>query len=302
MSESNEGPVRPSILPGLALATLVAVCARLLHGLLPDGAALLVGEVILAVVLGLLVGNVARLSPVLEPGIRFAYQSVLRVAIVLLGARFAFDQVLAIGGKALLMIVVLMGLALFTAHGLGRLAGVPRRLASLIGVGTAVCGNSAITAVAPVIGARDEDMSYAIATNTIFGTLAVFAYPLLGHALGLGDAFFGTWAGTAVNDTSQVVATGFAYSDAAGEVATTVKLTRNALMGFVIVGMGLAYGGALTTSDAPLRSRLARSLPLFVVGFLVMALLNTVGALDWLSSKIGRDVVADLSIASRFLI
>jgi len=210
--------------------------------------------------------------------------------------------VLAIGGRALVMIVVLMGLALFVAHGLGRLAGIPRRLASLIGVGTAVCGNSAITAVAPVIGARDEDMSYAIATNTIFGTLAVFAYPLLGHALGLGDAFFGTWAGTAVNDTSQVVATGFAYSDAAGEVATTVKLTRNALMGFVIVGMGLAYGGALATSEVPLRSRLARSIPLFVVGFLAMALLNTVGALAWFSDRIGRDLVADLGLASRFLI
>ena len=187
----------------------------------------------------------------LQPGIRFAYQTLLRIAIVLLGARFAFDQVLAIGGRALVLIVTLMALALLVAHTLAHVAGVPRRLASLIGVGTAVCGNSAITAVAPVIGARDEEMSYAIATNTVFGTAAVFAYPLLGHALGLDDAFFGTWAGTAVNDTSQVVATGFAYSDAAGELATTVKLTRNALMGLVIMGMGLAYGAGLRSANMP---------------------------------------------------
>jgi uncharacterized integral membrane protein (TIGR00698 family) len=198
--------------------------------------------------------------------------------------------VVAIGGKAVVMIVVLMSLALLVAHTLGRLAGVPGRLATLIGVGTAVCGNTAITATAPVIHARDEEVSFAVATNTLFGTLAVFLYPLLGHWLAMSNAAFGTWAGTAVNDTSQVVATGFAFSDAAGKVATAVKLTRNALMGAVIVGVGLAYSRGNRSNEArgSLALRLKQSLPLFVVGFLVAALLNTFGAVAWLGRALHR--------------
>jgi uncharacterized integral membrane protein (TIGR00698 family) len=230
------------------------------------------------------------------------------VAIVLLGAQFSFGQVVAIGGKAVLMILVLMSLALLVAHTLGRLAGVPGRLATLIGVGTAVCGNTAITATAPVIHARDEEVSFAVATNTLFGTLAVFLYPLLGHWLAMSNAAFGTWAGTAVNDTSQVVATGFAFSDAAGKVATAVKLTRNALMGAVIVGIGLAYSRSTRNEDGPaaargsLALRLKQSLPLFVVGFLVAALLNTLGAVAWLGRALHRDLAHDLQTVSRFLI
>lgn len=300
------------ILPGLLLAVGVALAARFLHGFLPHAAGAALGEVILAVVLGLAIGNFSRLPGVTGPGIRFSFHTVLRTAIVLLGATFSFMQVVAIGGKALLMIVALMLLALAVAHALGRAAGVPGRLATLIGVGTAVCGNSAIVATAPVIGARDEEVSFAIATNTLFGTLAVFLYPLIGRALGMSDAAFGTWAGTAVNDTSQVVAAGFAYSESAGKVATAVKLTRNALMGGVIVAMGLAYSRAAAVGAGGMVGRgagsgawvkrLKQSLPLFVVGFLFLALLNTVGAVDALSRATGRDIPKALQFIVRFLI
>jgi uncharacterized integral membrane protein (TIGR00698 family) len=296
------------ILPGLLVTIACAIAARLLHGFLPPKAGAVVGEVVIAVLLGLVVGNAITLPGALAPGIRFSFHSLLRVAIVILGAQFSFAQVIAIGGKAVLMIVALMSLALLVAHGLGRLAGVPGRLATLIGVGTAVCGNTAITATAPVIRARDEEVSFAVATNTLFGTLAVFLYPLIGHWLGLSSAAFGTWAGTAVNDTSQVVAAGFAFSDAAGKVATAVKLTRNALMGAVIVGIGLAYsragGGSVAPSGArdSLMLRIRQSLPLFVVGFLLVAILNTFGFVAWLGSLLHRDLAHDLQIVSRFLI
>src|SRR6267378_2790530 len=229
------------VLPGLVVTIVCAITARWIHGLLPAKAGAVVGEVVVAVLLGLVIGNLARLPEILAPGIRFSFHSLLRVAIVILGAQFSFIQVVSIGGKAVIMIVILMTLALTVAHALSRLAGVPGRLATLIGVGTAVCGNTAITATSPVIHAEDEEVSFAIATNTLFGTAAVFLYPMLGHWIGLSSAAFGTWAGTAVNDTSQVVATGFAYSDMAGRVATAVKLTRNALMGAVIVVIGLIY-------------------------------------------------------------
>jgi len=282
----------------------VAVLARLVHGLLPHQFASLVGEVIFAILLGLAIGNLLPLPAAVNPGVRFSLHSVLRVAIVLLGVRLAFTQVIATGAKALIMVVVLMAVALAVAHLFGRLAGIPRKLATLIGVGTAVCGNSAIIATAPVINAKDEEVSFAVATNTLFGTLAVFLYPLLGHALGLSDGVFGTWAGTAVNDTSQVVATGFAYSQAAGQVATVVKLTRNALMAFVIVGIGLLYArwGESGKTSVPFAKRIQQSVPLFVLGFLLMALLNTVGVFQWLAGLTGRNVTSDLTQVAVFLI
>jgi uncharacterized integral membrane protein (TIGR00698 family) len=320
MSEIRASATGPLlVLPGLLLAVAVGVSGRLIHGYLPHGIATAVGEVIVAVLLGLAIGNLIRLPKALAPGIRFSFHTVLRTAIVLLGATFSFVQVVAIGGKALLMVVALMLLALTVAHTLGRLLGTPGRLATLIGVGTAVCGNTAIVATAPVIGARDDEVSFAIATNTLFGTMAVFLYPFIGRALGLDDASFGTWAGTAVNDTSQVVATGFAFSDAAGKVATAVKLTRNALMGGVILAMGLAYarqlaaeaasraaaaGGAATVAAPAIgwAKRLRQSLPLFVVGFLSLALVNTLGGIRALSAAAGTDVTVWLQNAAKFLI
>ena len=303
------------VLPGLALCVLVALLARMIHGALAPGVAAAVGEVILAVLLGLLIGNSIPLPPLFAPGIRFSFHALLRVAIVLLGATFSVQQVAAIGGKAVVMIVVLMTVALLAAHALGRLARVPPRLATLIGVGTAVCGNSAIVATAPVIGAHDDEVSFAVATNTLFGTLAVFLYPILGHAMHLGDPAFGTWAGSAVNDTSQVVATGFAYSEGAGRIATAVKLTRNALMGAVIVLMGVLYRRSRAAEEAANRStsraaapratlwtRIQQSVPLFVVGFLVMAAFQSAGVIRALSDHAGRDLTKDANFWARVLI
>jgi uncharacterized integral membrane protein (TIGR00698 family) len=303
------------VLPGLALSVLIALLARMIHGALAPGVAAAVGEVILAVLLGLLIGNSIPLPRLLAPGIRFSFHALLRVAIVLLGATFSVQQVAAIGGKAVVMIVVLMTVALLAAHALGRLARVPPRLATLIGVGTAVCGNSAIVATAPVIGAHDDEVSFAVATNTLFGTLAVFLYPILGHAMHLGDPAFGTWAGSAVNDTSQVVATGFAYSEGAGRIATAVKLTRNALMGAVIVLMGVLYRRSRVAEEAANRStsraaapratlwtRVQQSVPLFVVGFLVMAALQSAGVIRTLSNQVGRDLTKDANFWARVLI
>jgi uncharacterized integral membrane protein (TIGR00698 family) len=297
-----KSPTPLSILPGLALVSAVALAARLAHDTIPPATGKLVGEVIFALLFGLIVGNVLRIPKFAEVGIAFAFKTLLRTAIVLLGATFSFAAALSIGGRALLMVVVLMALALITAHVLGRVLKVSGRLATMIGVGTAVCGNTAITAVAPVIGAKDEETSFAIAANTLFGTLAVFAYPVLGQALDMSDAGFGTWAGTAVNDTSQVVATGFAYSPSAGNIATVVKLTRNTLMGGVIVLMGLLYAGRGQGTAGSLGFRLRQSVPPFVLGFLGMCLLNTLGVVALASRHLGRDLAVDAQTAARFLI
>jgi uncharacterized integral membrane protein (TIGR00698 family) len=256
----------------------IGAVARLLTGALPG----IISEITVGVLLGLIVGNLLAVGPVFRPGIRFAGAFLLRLGIVLLGARLAFGDILAIGAGSLLMVAAAMTLALGLTMALGRILRLPVRLVALIAVGTAICGNSAIVATAPVIEADDRDVSFAVATITIFGVLAVLVYPFVGHALGLSDPIFGHWAGVAVNDTSQVTATGFAYSEAAGQTATVVKLTRNTLMGPLIMVVGLLYArsGAARSAEGVVqasRLRFVRLVPLFVLGFLALAVVNSVG-------------------------
>lgn len=289
-----------ALVPGLALVFAIAVAAHLAAGFLPSA----VNGVILAILLGLLIRNTFDMPAGLQPGIKFSLQTLLRFAIILLGIRLSFLDVLRIGAQSLAIIVALMASAILLVYLGGRFLKLPPRLALLIGVGTAICGNSAIVATAPVLKAKDEEVSFAVATITLFGTLAVFLYPLIGVALGMSHLFFGTWAGTAVNDTSQVIATGFAYSQEAGEVATVVKLTRNALLGPAIIILGLLWartGGETPSPSGSSRGELRRLGQLgsgahtFVLGFIGMAALNTLGVFP-------QPVVAQVSGASQFMI
>ncbi|CAM2009553.1 YeiH family protein [Acanthopleuribacter pedis] len=302
---SNEGTGIRATLPGLGLVVGIAVLIRGVHGILPDAVATVLGEAVLGMAVGLALGNFLTLPATLEPGIRTAFGTVLKLSIILLGARLSLQQIGQIGGDVLMLIIGLILTALALTWLLSRWAGISPKLGLLIGVGTSICGNTAITCTAPVIAARDEEVSFAIATNTLFGTLAVFCYPLLGHMLHLSEPFFGVWAGTAVNDTSQVVAAGFSYGTVAGELATTVKLTRNALMAFVIVAIGLLVNGGGATSPCGKVSLLAKfrsAVPGFVIGFLVMTLANTLGFFDLLSDQLGRNVVGDFTWVAKFLI
>lgn len=263
------------MLPGLALAVLVAAVAGGIARVLPA----LIGPVLLAVALGLVVANVAKLPPATAPGVAFAARRVLRVGVVLLGARLTFADVAAIGAPTLLVVVLTMSVAFGTVAVASRLAGVPSRLATLLGVGTAVCGNTAIMATAPVVGARDREVSVAVGTITIFGTLALVVFPTIGHLLDLPDEVAGFWIGLAVNDTSQVVAAAAAYSDAALDVAVVVKLVRNALMAPLIALIAwVAAQRRPVDADVGVSARAA--FPTFVLGFLALALARSVGLIS----------------------
>ncbi|MCL6648981.1 MAG: putative sulfate exporter family transporter [Chloroflexi bacterium] len=258
-----------TLAPGLALVLVVALVARGVGRVVPP----VLNEVILALVCGLLVANVLGVPASARPGIRFAVQRILRLGIILLGARLSLGEVLTLGGQALGVVLALMTIALLFAYGVGRLLGLPRRLALLIGVGTAVCGNSAIIATAPIIEAEERDVSFAVATITLFGTLAVLLYPLVGLALALSQPVFGFWAGSAINDTSQVVAASAAYGAVALTTATVVKLTRNALMAPLL--LAIAWWWRRQAGVA--RRGAAGAVPLFVLGFLLLVLLRTLG-------------------------
>ena len=198
------------------------------------------GAVTVGLFLGILVANV-RPTRAFDTGAKLARGWFLPVGIVLLGARLSLADILSTGLGAIVVLIIDIVLVLTVTLALGRALGLSPKLAALIGVGTAICGNTAIVATAPVIKAEERDVSFAVATITLFGTAAVIVFPLIGHALGMSDNLFGHWAGAAVNDTSQVAATGFSYSTEAGETATIVKLTRNTLMVPVIFAVGMWF-------------------------------------------------------------
>jgi uncharacterized integral membrane protein (TIGR00698 family) len=268
---------------GLNLVLGVAILSRYFHTLILDPTLnKTISEILLAVILGLYLRNAIGLGVSLGPGIKFAIQRILRLGIILLGLRLSLQDVAATGVTALLLVTICITIALGLAYATGRLFKVPGRLAALIGVGTAICGNSAIIATAPVIEAKDEEVSFAVATITLFGLIAVVVFPIIGHLAGLSDRVFGLWAGTAVNDTSQVVAVGAAYSSVALNFATIVKLTRNTLMAPLIVLFGIIYqrgqrqrmGNKAVEAS---RLQVSKLVPGFVVGFLILSLVRTLG-------------------------
>jgi uncharacterized integral membrane protein (TIGR00698 family) len=265
--------------PGLLAVVVLAIVAYASTLVLPS----VLGAVTVGLFLGILVANL-RPMPALDAGARLARAWFLPLGIVLLGTRLSFGDILATGVGAIAVLVFDIALVLGAIFVLGRVLGTSSRLAALIGVGTAICGNTAIVATAPVIKADEREVSFAVATITLFGTAAVVVFPLIGHALGMSDVLFGHWAGAAVNDTSQVTATAFSYSLPAGETATIVKLTRNTLMVPVIfvVGTWFATRDAQAIEGPPsaqpkLIASARKAVPPFLFGFLAMALLNSAG-------------------------
>ena len=280
------------MLPGLLACAVVALAARFLELGLDLG----LGTA-LALAIGLAIGSVARVRAVLLAGSAIAARSALRVGIVLLGARLTVQQVIETGASSVLAIVALVSVALVLGTWLAGRLGVASPLSALITVGMAICGNSAILALSPILRAPHRETAYAVSTITLFGLVGVLVLPVLGAALGLSDATFGTWAGLAVNDTAQVVATGYAFSPPAGDVATIVKLTRNlAILPVVLGATWLAVRSASTETSALSAGStwrlMVRAVPWFVIGFVVFAGLRSAGLLD--GALPTGDTLADL--------
>ena len=196
--------------------------------------------VLWAIVIGLLVTNIIGLHPIFRPGV-LTYQFWLKVGIVALGSRFVLGDIVKLGSASLLQILVDMAVAgtiiLVVAH----FFGLSGKLGSLLAIGTSICGVSAIVAAKGAIRARNSDVSYAIAAILALGAVALFVLPPLGHAIGLSDFEFGLWSGLSVDNTAETTATGYLFSDHAGKIAVLVKSTRNALIGFVVLGFALFW-------------------------------------------------------------
>ncbi|MGG2464204.1 YeiH family protein [Streptomyces sp. RGM 3693] len=268
-------------LPGLALAVAVALVATALGRLVP-----VVGGPVSGIVLGVLVAVLVRPSDRMRPGIAFAGRGVLQTAVVVLGAQLSLGQVLRVGVSSLPVMIVTLAACLAAAYGIGRRLGVVRDLRTLIGVGTGICGASAIAAVTPVIGAAEAEVAYAVSTIFVFNIAAVLTFPVLGHLLGMGQHAFGLFAGTAVNDMSSVVAAATTYGGPAADYAVVVKLARTLLIIPICLGLAALARRRARTADAgsagtgqglPGPVRVGRLVPWFLAGFLVLAAVNTAG-------------------------
>lgn len=283
----SEGPAR--LLPGLLLSLLLAVLAFALGRALP-----LIGGAVLGIALGLVVRNALVLPASTTPGIRFSGKYLLQAAVVLLGFGLDLGLVVRTGLSSLTVTLATLAVAFLSAWGLARLLKVPHVLGTLIGVGTAICGGSAIAAVAPILRADEHDTALAMSTIFLFNLLAVLLFPPLGHLLGLSDAGFGLWAGTAINDTSSVVAAGYHYSRAAGDIATVVKLARATLIipiCLVLAGWQLWRAHGRAEGHIALRG----IIPWFIVGFLIASTLRSAGLVP-------EGLLTPLHLAAQFLI
>ena len=262
--------------PGLALAVAIGVLALLLGRWVP-----LIGGPVFGIVLGIVVRNVFAPAARFTPGIQFGGKQVLQWSIIALGFGLSLTQVAKTGLESLWVTLITMSVAFLSARLLGRWLGVHDKLKILIGVGTAICGGSAIAAVTPIIKPDDHDTAFAISTIFLFNVIAVLLFPLLGHLMNLSDLGFGLWAGTAINDTSSVVAAGYSYSHAAGDYATIVKLTRATLIIPVCLVLAFAVAAREKRQHAQAGDAggfsLARIFPWFILWFVVASGIRTLG-------------------------
>lgn len=259
-----------ALMPGVALAGAIAVAAFAAHAIPGVGT---FSPMILAIVIGMAFHNVIGTPARAKPGITFSLRRLLRAAIVLLGLQLTLTQVASVGGSGLLVIAATLAATFLFTIGAGRLLGVDRKLTELIAAGTSICGASAIIATNTVTDAHDEDVAYAIACVTIFGSLAMFGYPALTGLLHLDAPAYGLWCGSSIHEIAQVVAASFQNGQRAGEIGTLVKLARVMLLAPVV--FALAARNRFAAAHAKVAT-VRPPLPWFVLGFIALVGVNSV--------------------------
>lgn len=282
-----------NLIPGLSFSAGIAIVAMLLSSLVP-------GDIIGATVMALLVGM--SFNPILNKykqfnaGVNFSGKMILRIGIILMGVNMNFTEVLDVGKYSLFVMIFTMATAFGAGNLVGKLFKMNWKLTNLLSVSTAICGGSAVAAVGPVIKAKDEDITYAISSTFIFDVITVVVFPWIGMALGMTAAGYGLWTGTAVNDTSSVVAAGYAFSELAGHTAVIVKLTRTLfiipfVLIFSVITERLEAKAEGVHGRAPVNMK--KIFPYFIILFLIVVALRSTGIIP-------NNIVPALSKTSKF--
>lgn len=274
------------LLPGIALLAVVGYAGKVIeqsiaaygkahHLRLPN-----IEYVLWSIVIGVVIANTVGLPKIFRAGVA-TYEFWLKAGIILLGARFILGDILHLSGISFALIFIELLLALTFMTYLGRGFRLSPKLVSLLAVGSSVCGVSAIIATQGAIEADEEDSSVAIAAILALGAISLFVFPAVGHLLHLSDHAYGLWTGLAVDNTAETVAAGTAYSDAAGKMAVLAKTCRNACIGFVVLGYAIYWARKGQAAAIGNKSAfLWKKFPKFVLGFLLISLVATMGTLD----------------------
>lgn len=297
VSETKPAEVRPattSPVPGYVLASGITALAYAVHYLpfppfridAASGARYPVSAAIVAILAGMAIRNLIRLPGSIVNSARSLPRKVIPPAIVLTGAGLNLTAIASVGVRAMMITLACIAAATAASVWLGALTKLWRKTAILIGAGTAICGTSAIVAVAPLIDAEDQDVLLSIGTVNILGLLCMFLLPVVGSMLKLSDQAFGVWAGTSIHAVPQVVAAAFSYSQPAGALATLVKLVRVALLAPFMFVLGVWHSRQSGAGET--RIHYGRLVPLFVWGFLLLAFLNTADLLPGLQFSFGK--------------
>jgi uncharacterized integral membrane protein (TIGR00698 family) len=262
---------------GVAICFAVAGLSVLVEKLIPGD---LLGASIIALFMGTIINSFFH-PDWMKPALKFTSKKILKAAIVLLGASLSINTIMSVGKMTFFVMIFTFAMCFGGGYFIRKLFGLNWKLSNLISAGTGICGGSAVAAIAPVIDADDKDIAFAMSSTFLFDMVMVALYPLMGKALGMSDIAYGIWAGTSVNDTASVVASGYAFSEAAGDFATMVKLTRTiAIIPTVLV---FAYIGTrmkqrqMQTENGGKKVNILKIVPWFIGGFLVLAVVNSVG-------------------------
>ncbi|MBS1905816.1 MAG: putative sulfate exporter family transporter [Actinobacteria bacterium] len=262
------------VLPGLALTVPIALVATMIGMVAP-----VLGSALPAIVIGVVIAVIRRPGPRFQPGVEYSGRFLLQLAVVLLGAQLSLGAIAKVGAESLPVMLSTLTVCLLGSRLIGRALRVPQRLRTLIGVGTGICGASAIAAVSPVIGALSAEVSYAVSTIFLFNILAVVLFPLLGHALGMDPHTFGLLAGTAVNDTSSVVAAASVFGAAALGYAVVVKLVRTLMIIPISIGLSVIESRRAAAGRRMTPRGVIGLVPWFLVGFLIVAVIGSLGVI-----------------------
>lgn len=291
------------LFPGMITALAVAALACFVESILPIH---VVGSAVIAMFVGMLLHPLVKKASFLSSGLKFTSKKILKLAIILLGLSLNITTILHVGKMSLIVMVFTLLTCFGGGYFIGRALGLNWKLSNLISAGTGICGGSAIAAIAPTIDAEDNDIAYAMSATFLFDMAMIVLFPIMGRALGMTDEAFGIWAGTAVNDTSSVVATGYAFSEGAGDFATMVKLTRTlsiipTVIIFAFVNLRLkkkAYvahaENAMGAESLKVNFKISKIFPWFILGFLALAIIASI-------FSIPGNVVSGTKSVSKFL-
>ena len=287
-------------LSGITLSVIIAAVAVFIENLLPIH---LIGGAVIAMFIGMIVNHFIGKNSFFASGIKFTSKKILKFAIILLGLSLNINTILHVGKMSLVVMIFTLATCFGGGYFIGKALGLNWKLSNLISAGTGICGGSAIAAIAPTIDAEDSDVAYAMSATFLFDMAMIVLFPIMGRAIGMNAEAFGIWAGTAVNDTSSVVATGYAFSEAAGDFATMVKLTRTlsiipTVLTFALIQMSLKRKEAIKSGknekEIKTNFRFTKIFPWFILGFLAMSIVASI-------FTIPTKVVTTTKLASKFL-